>query len=247
MESELQLRPGCFAAPEARAGKRKAARYFLRLPFPRMAVHCGRIGLQPVLFAAALALAALVLPASAQFGTDEKQQAFDYTPAGEEAASLPKEAISVEYEDAELVNDPVQGVFMVSKSRWKSWVARAVYLLIMDIALVVILLSLPKNEEHNIIIAYTLSGSSAILSFWVFLCAWLLMRLHAAAWMLILPLSLVMAAVSYVILMKIKRSDVSLTELRESFQKMSALTSEDQRLLTIEGQPGDWPNPDFLK
>ena len=203
----------------------------------------------PVFLAAALAftLLAAPLPASAQFGTDEKQQTFDYTPPGEETPQLQKETVSVEYEDAELVNDPVQGVFMVSKSRWKSWVARSVYLLIMDIALVVVLLSLPRNEEHNIIIAYTLSGASAILSFWVFLCAWLLLRLHAMAWLLILPLSLVMAAVTYVILMKIKRSDVSLTELRESFQKMSELANEDQRLLTIEGQPGDWPNPDFLK
>ena len=136
---------------------------------------------------------------------------------------------------------------MVSKIRWKSWLARSVYLLIMDVALLVILLSLPKNEEQNIIVAYVLSGSSAILSFWVFLCAWLLFRLHAAAWLMILPLSLVMAAVTYIVLMKIKRSDVSLTELRESFQKMSALDNEDQRLVSMEGEPGDWPDNDFLK
>jgi len=138
-------------------------------------------------------------------------------------------------------------VFMVSKSRWKNWVVRAVYLLIMDIALLVILLSLPKNEEHNIIIAYVLSGSGAILSFWVFLCALLLFRLHAPAWLMILPLSLVMAAVSYFVLMKIKRSDVSLTELKESFQKTSALSNEDSRLVSVEGQPGDWHDKDFIK
>lgn len=199
------------------------------------------------LFLTVLALAwAGRLPARAQFDTDKTQQSFDYNP-GEETPEIKKGAISVDYEDAEMVNDPVRGVFMVSKSRWKNWVARSVYLLIMDVALMVILLSVPKNEEYNIIIAYVLSGSSAILSFWVFLCAWLLFRLHSAVWLMILPLSLVMAAVTYVVLMKIKRSDVSLTELKESFQKMSALDNEDKRLISMEGSPGDWSDKDFLK
>ena len=196
--------------------------------------------------ALAFPLFGAALPAAAQYGTDEKQQTFDYNPV-EGTSQVPKEIVSVDYEDAELVNDPVQGVFMVSKSRWKSWLARAIYLLMVDIALVVILLSMPKSEEYNIIIAYTLSGTSAGLSLWVFMCAWVLLRLRAAAWLFILPLSLVMAAVTYIILMKIKRSDVSLGELRESFQKMSALSKEDQRLVSIEGQPGDWPNQDFVK
>ena len=205
--------------------------------------------LKRILFLTALALAfsGPSLPVRAQFDTDKTQQSFDYTPPGEETPQIQKGNVSVEYADAELINDPVRGVFMVSKSRWKSWVARSVYLLIMDVALLVILLSLPKNEEQTIIVAYVLSGSSAILSFWVFLCAWLLFRLHAAAWLMILPLSLVMAAVTYIVLMKIKRSDVSLTELRESFQKMSALDNEDQRLVSMEGEPGDWPDNDFLK
>ena len=210
-----------------------------------------RRSLRFTLYALCFTLLALAwagcLPAGAQFDTDKTQQSFDYDPGGEETPQLQKESVSVEYADAELINDPVRGVFMVSKSRWKSWVARSVYLLIMDVALLVILLSLPKNEEQNIIVAYVLSGSSAILSFWVFLCAWLLFRLHAAAWLMILPLSLVMAAVTYIVLMKIKRSDVSLTELRESFQKMSALDNEDQRLVSMEGEPGDWPDNDFLK
>jgi len=136
---------------------------------------------------------------------------------------------------------------MVSKSRWKTWVVRAAYLVFIDIAIVVILLSLPMNEEHNIIIAYTLSGVGAALSFWVLLCAWLLLRLHAHVWIFILPLSLIMAAVAYIILMKIKRSDVSLTELKESFQKMSEMSKQDPRLVSMEGDPGDWPDQDFIK
>ena len=206
------------------------------------------MGIKRALFLAALALAfsAPVLPTRAQFDTDKTQQSFDYNPV-EETPQIKKGNVSVDYEDAEMVNDPVRGVFMVSKSRWKNWVARSVYLLIMDVALMVILLSVPKNEEYNIIIGYVLSGSSAILSFWVFLCAWLLFRLHSNTWLMILPLSLVMAAVTYVVLMKIKRSDVSLTELKESFQKMSALDNEDKRLISMEGSPGDWPDKDFLK
>jgi hypothetical protein len=204
--------------------------------------------LKRVLFLAALAFAwAGHLPAGAQFDTDKTQQSFDYNPDAAETPKIQQGSVSVEYSDAELINDPVRGVFMVSKSRWKNWVARSVYLLIMDVALMVILMSVPKNEEYNIIIAYVLSGSSAILSFWVFLCAWLLFRLHAAAWLMILPLSLVMAAVTYVVLMKIKRSDISLTELKESFQKMSAMDNEDQRLVSMEGEPGDWPDGDFIK
>lgn len=204
--------------------------------------------LKRALFLAALALAwAGGLPAAAQFDTDKTQQSFDYTPGGEEAPQLQKEAVSVDYSDAELVNDPVRGSYMVSKNRWKSWVERAVYLLIMDVALMVILLSLPKDEEYNIVIAYLLSGSSAALSFWVLLCAWLLFRLHSNAWLMILPLSLIMAAATYVVLMRIKRSDVSLSELKESFQKMSALGNDDRRLASVEGHPGDWSDKDFIR
>ncbi|MFA6434333.1 MAG: hypothetical protein WCW52_06525 [Elusimicrobiales bacterium] len=197
--------------------------------------------------ALAFLFCAAALPAAAQYGSDEKQQSFDYTPAAGETELVPKEIVSVDYVDAEMVNDPVLGVFMVSKSRWKNWAARAGYLVMLDLALMVILFSLPRNEEHNIIIAYTLSGVSAALSFWVFLCAWLLLRLHASAWMIVLPLSLAMAAAAYIVLMKIKRSDVSLTELKESFRKMSDLSNQDARLASVEGRPGDWPNQDFIR
>jgi len=207
------------------------------------------MGINRILLAMALALPffAAALPAAAQYDSDAKQQAFDYTPPDEETSQIIKEIVSVDYEDAELINDSVRGVFMVSKSRWKSWVARAVYLLIMDIALIVVLLSLPRNEEHNIIIAYILSGVSATLSYWVFLCACILISLKSSTWMLIMPLSMVMAVVTHIVLMKVKRSDISLAELRESFQKMSELSNEDTRLASIEGQPSDWPNQDFIK
>ena len=44
-----------------------------------------------------------------------------------------------------------------------------------------------------------------------------------------------------------KKSDISLTELKESFQRMSALSNEDLRLSSVEGRPGDWPDQDFLR
>lgn len=207
----------------------------------------GRINRAFLSMALALPLFAAALPAAAQYGTDKNLQTFDYTPSGEKTPAAKKEMVSVDYTDAELVNDPLRGVYMLSKNRWRSWVARTLQLLMVYMALVVIILSLPKNEERNLIIAYALSGAAAVLSLWVFLCAWLLFQLNASAWMLILPLALAMTAGTYIILMKIKRSDVSLTELKESFQKTSGLPDEDQRLGSIEGLPSDWPSQDFIK
>lgn len=199
----------------------------------------------------ALGLAALFLvlqpEAPAQYGSRKELQTFDYTPNSADTPQIAEKRVSADYADAELVDDPVQGVFVVSKYRWKNWTARAVYILILDLALMVILLTLPKTEESNILIAYVISGASAILSFWVFLCAWLLFMLNALAWLAILPLSLAMAAGTHIALMKIKRSDISLTELKKSFQKIGALAKEDQRLTSIEGSPGNWPEEDFLK
>jgi hypothetical protein len=204
---------------------------------------------KPAFFMLGLAALFFVPPqdGGAQYGTREDQQTFDYNPDAAETPKLPEKMLSVNYSDAELVNDPVQGVYMISKSRWKSWVFRAFSIMILDIALMVILLSLPKTEEHNIIISYVLSGISAVLSFWVLLCAWMLLMLHASAWLMIFPLSLVMGAAAHLALMKIKRSDISLSELQESFKRMSAMAQEDQRLVSIDGEPGSWPETDFLK
>jgi hypothetical protein len=203
--------------------------------------------INPAFLAIALALFAAAIPAAAQYGTDKKQQAFDYTPESAGTSQLSKEVISTDYEDAEMVNDPIRGVFMISKSRWKSWVERAGYILMFYTTLVVIIFSLSKTEEPSIFIAYALAGVNAVLSFWVLLCAWLLWRLNASAWLLFLPLSLVMAAIDYLLLMKISRSDLSLIELKESFLKMNNLSKEDLRLISVEGQPGDWPNQDFIR
>jgi hypothetical protein len=190
-----------------------------------------------------------MLPAAmAQFSSRKELQTFDYNPdSTDTVVPIQKERITIDYSDAEIVNDPAQGSYLVSKNRWKNWVARATYLLFVYLAFMVIILSLPKSEEYNLIIAYMLSGANAVLSFWVFLCAWLLFRLGSAAWMGILPLSLAMGAAAYMVLMRIKRMDISLTELKESFQRLRSLSSADKRLDSVEEGPGDWPDVDFVK
>jgi hypothetical protein len=206
-------------------------------------------GWKPALYILGLAALFFILAPEvpAQYGSQKEQQAFDYSPNPADSPQLPEKTISADYADAELVNDSIQGVFVVSKHRWKNWTARAVYILILDLALMVILLTLPKTEEFNILIAYVIAGASAVLSFWVLLCAWLLFMLNASAWLAVLPLSLAMAAGTHAALMKIKRTDVSLTELKKSFQTTGVLAKEDPRLASIEGAPGNWSEEDFLK
>jgi len=201
------------------------------------------------LAALALAAAAYCPPAAlAQAGSSVEEQSFDYDPgAGEQTPKIEQSAAETTYEDAEIVNHPIYGTIVISKHRWKSWVARALYLGIINIALIAIILSLSKTEEYNIIIGYILCGASFTVSFWTFLCAILLYQLNSSSWLYILPVAAVTGTAGYMVLMKIKRSDISLTELKESFQKMSAASHEDQRLASVDGSPGDWPDQDFLK
>ena len=201
------------------------------------------------LSALALAAAAYCPPsAPAQANTPVEEQSFDYDPgAGEQTPKIEQYRAETTYEDAEVVNHPVYGTIMLSKNRWKNWVARALYLGLINIALLAVILSLSKTEEYNIIIGYMLSGASLTVSLWTFLCAILIFKLNSAAWLYILPVSLVTGGAGYLVLMKIKRSDISLTELKESFQKMRAAPNEDQRLASVDGSPGDWPDQDFLK
>jgi len=165
-----------------------------------------------------------------------------------DAVEIAARQIEMDYEDSIMIEDPMRGTVIVSKYRWKNWVARSVYLMLFNIALTIIILSLPKNEEQNLLIAYFLSGAGFTLAIWVFFCALLLVKLGSAASAMIFPLSLAMFVISYIVLMKIKKSDISLAEIRESFQKMaSAAGSEDQRLASVYGKPGDWPDEDFIK
>jgi hypothetical protein len=198
-----------------------------------------------VLFALAAALF-LAAPAAAQSNTPAEEQSFDYNP-GDEGPKVEQSPVETTYEDAELVNHPVYGTIMLSKSRWKNWVVHAMYLVLINIALIAVILSLSKTEEYNILVAYIMSGAGMTLSFWIFLCGILLFQLHSYTWTYVIPVSLILGGIGYAVLMKIKKYDVSLSELKESFQKMSSAAKEDPRLASVEGVPGDWPEHDFMK
>lgn len=201
---------------------------------------------------AAAALLLLLLAAAAPFHAPAQERRLgEAMPAVEEidpeAVELAKKQLEMQYVDAVIVEDPMRGTIVVSKHRWKSWVARAIYLLLINIALTIIIISLPKNEEQNILISYFLSGAGFTLAIWVLFCALLLVKWGNAAAGMIFPLSLLMFVMSYIVLMRIKKSDISLTEIRESFQKIAGAKSEDQRLASVYGKPGDWPDEDFIK
>lgn len=204
-----------------------------------------------VLLASLLALGAAALApgaALAQMDRAASEQTFDYNPAaGETTPAIQQSIAETTYVDAELIEHPVYGTIMLSKSRWKNWVARALYLTVINIALLVIILSFSKTEEYNIIISYVLCGASLTVSFWVFLCAVLLAQLKSAAWTYIAPISFVTAAAGYFMVLKVKKYDVSLAELKESFQKLRAAEHEDPRLVSVDGSPGDWPGDDFVR
>ncbi len=202
-----------------------------------------------LLVLAAAALAAVLVPscARAQMGSSAEEQSFDYNPDDGSAPQLEQPVAETTYDDAEMVNHPEYGTIMLSKHRWKNWVSRALYLALVNIAMLAIILSLSRADEHNLVIAYSLSGVSFTISFWVLLCAALLIKLKASAWLYVAPVSLALGAVSYAVLMKIKRTDISLAELKESFKRMHDVAQEDQRLSSVDGSPGDWPDQDFIK
>lgn len=201
-----------------------------------------------LLLAGGLALAALLpAPSAAQFGSRAEEQTFDYDPGAEAAKKVQKSSTEVTFEDAEMVNHPVYGTIVLSKYRWRNWVTRALYLTLINIALLAIILVMPRSDEVNLIVGYTLCGVSMTISFWTFLCAVLIFMLKAMAWTYVLPVALLLGAVGYLVLMRIKKSDVSLSELKESFQKMNAASTEDARLSSVPGTPGDWPGDDFIR
>lgn len=195
-----------------------------------------------------LAAAWAAAPAMAQMNTAPEEQSFDYDPdAGKEVPALQQPIAEVTFEDAEIINHPVYGTYAVSKHRWKNWVTRALYLTLINIALIAITLSLGRTSEYNIIISYILCGASMTLSFWVFLCAVLIQMLKSTAWIYVLPVSAVTAGIGYLVLMKSKKSDISFSELKESFQKMKSAAAEDPRLASVNGAPGDWAEDDFVR
>ncbi|OGS16961.1 MAG: hypothetical protein A2234_01105 [Elusimicrobia bacterium RIFOXYA2_FULL_58_8] len=195
-----------------------------------------------------LAGPAAALPASAP--VPGQANPFDYTPAeGEQAAAAvtARPTMHVNLNDIEVIHHPKRGTIFVSKHLWKTWVERALYLLLLSIALTAITASVPKRDEHNIIISYFLTGINFTLAFWVFLCGVLLLLMKSASGFYVMPVSALMAAGIYYLLMKIKKADVSLTDLKDAFRHQRGAQGSDQRLAAVDGSPGDWPEQDFLK
>ena len=194
-----------------------------------------------------LLLAIFILPASNSFAN--KDNAFNFQGDIAEEYNIEKKAVSMDYSQVDIFDRPdLGGMIMLSKTRWKNWVARAVYISLINLLLIILIVSLPKDSEPNIIISYLLSGSSFMMSFWIFLCSTIIFRLKAVQIAVIfLPVAFILSAVTYFLLLKIKKSDISLSELKESFQKLNKTNAEDERLISVPGIPGDWSNEDFVK
>lgn len=195
-----------------------------------------------------LLLAVFILPVSNTLA-QENNDVFNYQGEIEGDYTIEKKAVTMDYSQVDIYDRPdLGGIILLSKTRWKNWVARAIYIALVNLLLIILIVSLPKDSEPNIIISYLVSGSSFIMSFWVFLCSTLLFRLKAAPSAIIfLPVAFLFFAGTYFLLLRIKKSDISLTELKESFQKLNKTSSEDARLISVTGLPSDWPDEDFLK
>jgi len=177
-----------------------------------------------------------------------QDSSFDYTPAkGEKIEETERPTVRINFNDVEVIRNPQTGITFISKHRWRNWVERALYLILVNIALLVILGSLPKNDENNLIVSYFLSGISFMLDFWVFLCAVLLFKFRSISGAYVLPVSAAMCGATYYLLLKIKKADISLSDLKDSFRQQSRAGGSDQRLASVDGSPGDWPEQDFLK
>ena len=194
-----------------------------------------------------LLLAIFILPVSNAIG--QNNNVFDYQGEIEEDYTPEKKAVTLDYSQVDIFDRPdLGGMIILSKTRWKNWVARAVYISLINLLLIILIVSLPKDSEPNIIISYLLSGSSFMMSFWIFLCSILLFRLRETPSSIIfLAVAFILFVITYFLLLKIKKSDISLAELKESFQKLNKASAEDERLISVPGLPGDWPNEDFLK
>ena len=198
-----------------------------------------------ILFSALLALAG---PAPLRAQAKTQENAFDYTPAAGENTEVQaaKPTVEITLEDVNVTNDPVYGIVVTSKHRWLDWVERSLYLTLLAIAILAITASLSTKDEYTLVISYFLCGVSFTLSLWIFFCALLLFALKSASGMYILPVSAVLGAVTYILLIRIKKADVSLSELKDSFKRQAGDTGSDQRLASVDGAPGDWQEEDFI-
>jgi len=158
-----------------------------------------------------------------------------------------KTNMEIVYENAQIMDHPVLGILILSKDRWKNWIVRNFIIISIFIALTILNLSLPKDNEINIIFSYFLGGAIFIVSIWETLAGWMLTRLNKNLYGLIFILiSIPMYIFTYIMLMKTKKADISFDTLKKSFQKLLQTSNEDKRLLPLPGTPGDWVEDDII-
>lgn len=162
-----------------------------------------------------------------------------------------KEVIDIEWENAEIIDHPVYGVLVLSKDRWKNWVFRSLIVIMVYISIIIVMVSIPKNSDFIISGCYIFAGSLFVLSFWLDMCGWMLLRLRSFkyGWSFIL-ISLPMYIGSYIITMKIKKYDISYAEIKEEIKKAKEIEQanyEDPRLSAVSGIYGEWEDEDFIR
>ncbi|MEW5950781.1 MAG: hypothetical protein AB1637_02710 [Elusimicrobiota bacterium] len=159
-----------------------------------------------------------------------------------------KEILEIDYSNAQIVDHSVYGVMILSLDRWKNWLVRSSIIAMVFATLIILLISMPKDNELNIMIAYSISGAMFSVAFWETLAGWMLTRLSQNFYgFLIISASIIMYAAFYISVLKIKKTDLSFSAIKESFQKMSQISKEDPRLASVSGLPGDWEKEDFVR
>lgn len=214
----------------------------------------GRPFLKPFFYSALAlcllgALPRLCPPVMAQ----EESQAnpFDYTPEGTaapaEQAARPKQVTDIDLNEIEVIKDPKYGTSYRAKNAWKNWAERATELALLNLGVIALLFFMPKTEEHNLIICYFMTGVSFVLAIWVLFCGVAFITLKTDLWMYAVPASAVLTALTWMALARIKKADVSMTEIKSAFARTTEGGSDDRRLSAVDGKPGNWPEQDFLK
>lgn len=170
----------------------------------------------------------------------------------QDSTSLPDEYkrnfLEIDYSNAQIVDHSVYGVMILSLDRWKNWLVRSSIIVMVFATLVILFISIPKDSELNITLAYAITGAMFSVAFWETLAGWMLTRLSQNFYgSLIIGISFLMYAAFYVSLTKIKKTDLSFSSIKESFQKTSQLDKEDPRLIYVNGLPGDWEKEDFIR
>lgn len=162
-----------------------------------------------------------------------------------------KDIIDIEWENAEIIDHPVYGVLVLSKDRWKNWVFRSLIVVMVYISLSSILLALPKSSEFNFIVSYVFCGSLFVMSFWLNLCGWMLMRLGILSYGWIFEfVSIPMYIGSYFMTLRIKKYDISYAKIKDEIRKIKEdeiKNYQDPRLYAVSGVYGEWEDEDFIR